>query len=283
MGAPGESWRSARKSGMHTMVVFERRSRHAVVLGAWLADAVGRGEKVLILRAPSEDASLLDGSLAAAGLDPSGVVGSGQLEVLDIARWRAESGGRAQRLYELYLGQVRRACRDGFPGVAMTGDERAWRALVRDDLELIAHERDIDRLVADQGVRALCRYPVRDGGGVLPEILRLHCRDVVDDLWQATVVADRLLVRGEIEASNVDRFEVVVRAAVTAGASIVDLSGVEFFSAAAIRALFGAADLLQQRGRPLVLLDPQISHVKALALEFLAEHPAVELIGKKSG
>jgi anti-anti-sigma factor len=268
---------------MHTMVVFERRSRHAVVLGAWLADAVGRGEKVLILRAPSEDASLLDGSLAAAGLDPSGVVGSGQLEVLDIARWRAESGGRAQRLYELYLGQVRRACRDGFPGVAMTGDERAWRALVRDDLELIAHERDIDRLVADQGVRALCRYPVRDGGGVLPEILRLHCRDVVDDLWQATVVADRLLVRGEIEASNVDRFEVVVRAAVTAGASIVDLSGVEFFSAAAIRALFGAADLLQQRGRPLVLLDPQISHVKALALEFLAEHPAVELIGKKSG
>jgi STAS domain len=72
-------------------------------------------------------------------------------------------------------------------------------------------------------------------------------------------------------------------AAVTAGASTVDLSGVEFFSAAAVRALFAAADLLQQRGRPLVLLDPQVSHVKALALEFLAEHPAVELIGKKSG
>ena len=73
--------------------------------------------------------------------------------------------------------------------MAITGDERAFRALVRDDVELIAHERDIDRLVADQGVRALCRYPVRDVGGVLHEILRLHCRDVVDDLWQATVVA----------------------------------------------------------------------------------------------
>jgi len=226
---------------------------------------------------------VLNRSLAAAGLDPSGVVGSAQVEMLDSARWRAESGGRAQRLYELYLGQVRRAGRDGFPGVAITGDERAFRALVRDDVELIAHERDIDRLVADQGVRALCRYPVRDVGGVLHEILRLHCRDVVDDLWQATVVADRLLVRGEIEASNVDRFDVVVRAAVTAGASTVDLSGVEFFSAAAVRALFGAADLLQQRGRPLILHDPQVSHVKALALEFLGEHPAVELIGKKSG
>jgi anti-anti-sigma factor len=268
---------------MHTIVVFTRRSRHEGVLGAWLADAVGRGEKVLVLRAPGEDASLLNRSLAAAGLDPSGVVGSGQVEMLDSARWRAESGGRAQRLYELYLGQVRRAGRDGFPGVAITRDERALRALVRDDVELIAHERDIDRLVADQGVRALCRYPVRDDGGVLHEVLQLHCRDVVDDLWQATVVADRLLVRGEIEASNVDRFDVVVRAAVTAGASMVDLSGVEFFSAAAVRALFGAADLLQQRGRPLVLLDPQVSHVKALALEFLAEHPAVELIGKKSG
>jgi anti-anti-sigma regulatory factor len=113
---------------------------------------------------------------------------------------------------------------------------------------------------------------LREGGGVLHEILRLHYRDVVDDLWQDTIIADRLLVRGEIEASNVDRFDVVVRAAVTAGASTVDLSGVEFFSAAAVRALFGAADLLHQRDRPLVLLDPQVSHVKALALKFLAEH-----------
>jgi anti-anti-sigma regulatory factor len=265
---------------MHTIVVFARRSRHEAVLGAWLADAVGRGDKVLLLRGPGEDVSLLDRSLTAAGLDPSSVVGSGQVEVLDSARWRAESGGRAERLYELYLGQVRRAGRDEFPGVALTGDERAMRALVRDDVELVAHERDIDRLVADHGVRALCRYPVRDCGNVLHEILRLHYRDVIDDLWQATIVADRLLVRGEIETSNVDRFDVVVRAAVTAGASTVDLSGVEFFSAAAVRALFGAADLLQQRGRPLVLLDPQVSHVKALALEFLAEHPAVELTGK---
>jgi hypothetical protein len=158
------------------------------VLSAWLADAVGRGEKVLVLRAPGEDASMLDRSLAAAGLNPSVVVGSGQVEVLDSARWRAESGGRAQRLYELHLGQVRRAGRDGFPGVAMTGNERQSRALVRDDAELLAHERNIDRLVADPGVQALCRYPVRDVGDVLHEILRLHYRDIVDDLWQACSV-----------------------------------------------------------------------------------------------
>ena len=51
--------------------------------------------RVLVLRAPGEDASVLNRSLAAAGLNPSGVVGSGQVEMLDSARWRAESGGRA--------------------------------------------------------------------------------------------------------------------------------------------------------------------------------------------
>jgi len=268
---------------MHTIVVFTSRRQQEAVVGAWLADAVRRGEKVLVLRAPGEDVSVLDRSLAAVDLDPSGVDGSGQVAVLAITRWRAQFGGEVKRLYELYLGQVWRAGRDGFPGVALTGDERALRALARDDVELIAHERDTDRLVADQGLRALCRYPVCDGGGVLHEILRLHYRDVVDDLWRATLVGDRLMVRGEIEVSNVDRFDVVVRAAVTAGASTVDLSGVEFFSAAAVRALFGAADLLHERGRPLILHDPQVSHVKALALEFLAAHPAVELTGKKGG
>ena len=74
-GRPGEL-EERRESGMHTIVVFARRSRHDAVLGAWLADAVGRGEKVLVLRAPGEDASVLDRSLAAVGLDPSGVVGS---------------------------------------------------------------------------------------------------------------------------------------------------------------------------------------------------------------
>ena len=71
---------------MHTMVVFAGRSRHEAVLGAWLADALWRGEKVLVLRAPGEDASLLDRLLAAAGLDPSGVA-SDRVEVLDSARW----------------------------------------------------------------------------------------------------------------------------------------------------------------------------------------------------
>ena len=112
---------------MHTIVVFTRRSRHEGVLGAWLADAVGRGEKVLVLRAPGEDASVLDRSLAAVGLDPSGVVGSGQAGG---ARQRPVACGvrwcEPQRLYELYLGQVRRAA----PGRVPRGGDHRGRTCI---------------------------------------------------------------------------------------------------------------------------------------------------------
>ena len=90
---------------MHTIVVFTRRSRHEAVLGARLADAAARGEKVLA-RTPGEHAPLLNRSLPAASLDPSGVVGSGRVEMLDTARWRAASGGKPERLDQLCLAQV---------------------------------------------------------------------------------------------------------------------------------------------------------------------------------
>jgi hypothetical protein len=69
-----------RQLGPAAVVVFTRRSGHEAVLGAWLADSVRRGQKVLVLRAPGEDDSLLDRLLAAAALDPSGLTGSGQVE-----------------------------------------------------------------------------------------------------------------------------------------------------------------------------------------------------------
>jgi len=73
-GRPG-SCGSAGESGMHTIVVFTHRSRHDGVLGAWLADAASRREKVLV-RTPSQ-AHLAARPLAR--LDPSGVVGSGRV------------------------------------------------------------------------------------------------------------------------------------------------------------------------------------------------------------
>ncbi len=61
----------------------------------------------------------------------------------------------------------------------------------------------------------------------------MHRCDVDDETWAATVVGDRLRVRGDIDVSNVDRFTRVLRSAVTAGVSTVDLSEVGFFARAA--------------------------------------------------
>src|SRR3954453_21399269 len=75
-------------------------------------------------------------------------------------------------------------------------------------------------------------------GGMLGEELEgegLH----VTDLWIEQDQRSAALLEQVCRSSNVDRFDVVVRAAVTAAASTVDLSGVEFFSAAAVRTLFG--------------------------------------------
>ena len=55
----------------------------------------------------------------------------------------------------------------------------------------------------------------------------MHRCDVDDEAWAATVVGDRLRVRGDIDVSNVDRFTRVLRSAVTAGVSTVDLVGAE--------------------------------------------------------
>jgi anti-anti-sigma regulatory factor len=76
---------------------------------------------------------------------------------------------------------------------------------------------------------------------------------------------------------------VVVRAAVTAGTSTVDLSGVEFFSAAAVRALFRAADLLQQRGRPLVLMNFTAVHNVAMLPVQSSPWPRTRANGRSVG
>ena len=134
-----------------------------------------------------------------------------------------------------------------------------------------------------RGGRFLLRGP-RPGPGSWwvrdEEMLRLHRGDVDDETWAATVVGDRLRVRGEIDASNVDRFARVLRSAVTAGVSTVDLSEVGFFAVAGVRALLVAAELLHERGQPLTVIDPHVGRGRVLLLSVAADHPGIQLIHK---
>ena len=76
----------------------------------------------------------------------------------------------------------------------------------------------------------------------------MHRCDVDDETWAATVVGDRLRVRGEIDVSNVDRFTRVLRSAVTAGVSTVDLSEVGFFAVAVCGRCWSRPSCCTRRG-----------------------------------
>jgi hypothetical protein len=119
----------------------------------------------LYKHAPTEDAAAVLGrSLPEVGLDPA-VLTSGQVQLADTTALRAQTGGRHERLYGLHLEQLRQAIREGFAGLALTGDAAAMHTITRTDAELAGYERDLERLAIEAGVRSLCRYPRRNDRG----------------------------------------------------------------------------------------------------------------------
>ncbi len=83
-GASGRSW-------THRLLIPASPSRDCSIVAAWIADAVGRREKVLYKHAPTENAAAVLGmSLPAAGVDPV-VLSSGQVELADTIALRTDT------------------------------------------------------------------------------------------------------------------------------------------------------------------------------------------------
>jgi anti-anti-sigma factor len=251
---------------MHSLLVPASPSRDHTAVAGWIAAAVGRREKVVYKHAPTEDAAAVLGwSLPAAGVDP-GVLGSGQVQLADTAELHAETGGRHAALYALHLQQLEQATRDGFAGLALTGDAAAMRTVTRDEAELVGYERELERLAVESGVRSLCRYSLDAHRGLLEAMLVEHYRDVADDMWSVRVADGRLRVRGELEFSNADRFAPVLRAALAAGVRAVDVSELEFCDVAGVRALISGTDVLPRTALPLMVLDADGTLARVLRL-----------------
>ena len=244
-------------------------------MATWVADALGRGERVLYKHAPTEDAAaVLHRTLASAGADPA-VVTSGRVELIDTARVYAEL--RRGTLVDLHLEQARRAVRDGFTGLAITTDAVALTHHVGDDRVLSTHEDHLGRLLheSDVRVRLLCNYPARRGAAIVDDMLRWHHQDVEDDLWAAVVSGGRLLVRGEIDASNADRFARVLDAAVDDGLRVLDVSRLHFCALAGARVLATAAATLHERGERLLLTGADAGLRQLLAISGILEEPGL--------
>jgi len=262
-------------AGVHRLLVAAIPPRRDAALAAWVSDALGRGEKVLHKHAPNEDAhAVLRRSLASAGADP-GLVTSGRVELLDTARVQAEL--RRGTLFDLHLEQARRAARDGFTGLAISTDAGALTRQTDDDGVLSVHEDHLGRLLDEPGVRVrlLCSYPPRLGATTFDHMLRSHHREVEDDLWSAVMSGDRLLISGEIDVSNADRFACVLEAAVDDGLRVLDVSGLRFCALAGARALATAAATLHRRGERLVLADADAGLRQLLSITGILDEPGL--------
>jgi len=143
---------------MHGLLVPASPARDRSAVAAWIAEAVGRREKVLYKHAPTEDAAaVLGGSLPEVGVDPA-VLTSGQVQLADTTALRARTGGGHEALLALHRHQLGEATRAGFAGLAMTGDAAAMLTVTSDEHELAGYERGLERLAVEAGVRSLCRY-----------------------------------------------------------------------------------------------------------------------------
>lgn len=258
---------------MHTLLLCEQPGASAVT--AWIAGAVRRGEKVLYELAPGEDADTVLRSASRDGLGTDAVA-SGQLEIVDPAGLRAESSGRADGLHAVHRSRLDRARDEGWAGLAVTSAGDVLSAVAPDEPIVLVHDRSIAPLVG-QGMSALCRFSVHESPCVLDPLLSTH-RDVDDEIWGATLVDDRLRVRGEIDASDVERVRPVLHGAVAAGVRAVDLAELRFCSAAGMRSFVDIAEGLAERGDKLVVHDPSPIMMEQFTLFDLTEHPGVRMV-----
>src|SRR5919107_3271075 len=121
---------------MHSLLVYASPRREQSTVASWIAEALGRGEKVIYKHAPAEDAAAVLGrSLPEVGLDAA-VLSSGRVELADTTVLRAASDGQHERLYELHVEHARQATREGFTGLALTGDGAAMRSITANETEL---------------------------------------------------------------------------------------------------------------------------------------------------
>src|SRR5689334_20477481 len=117
---------------MHRLLVPPSLSRDHSTVATWIAEAVNRRYKVVYKHAPGADAeAVLTRCLPSAVVDLS-VLASGQVQPLDTTRLRAETGGRHDELYALHLRQLGQANRQGYAGLALTGDSAAMHTITSD-------------------------------------------------------------------------------------------------------------------------------------------------------
>lgn len=167
------------------------------------------------------------------------------------------TGGRPAALLDWHHALLDHALATGYAGVAVSCDGPALRVIAPDPTAMLAHERDLTALTALAPLSVLCRYDVQEGNTAqLTELIRAHSPVVDDVSFSARRHYGQLSLTGEFDMSNAIRLGAVLDAALAEGIRVVDIAGVTFLSAGALRILAQAGDTLAATGDVLILNSP---------------------------
>jgi anti-anti-sigma factor len=259
----------------HTLLVDHRDRRLPRraddPIAVWIDDAIRRRRKILYELEPTESREEVLAALIPAGAEP-------QVEVLAPAAVQAESSGTAEGLELLHRSRADRAHAQGWSGLAVVTGPTVFTEVAADTDEAVVHERGVNRVVAETGMSALCRYRPPQHPHLADVMLGGHFDDVDDAIWGARAVDGVLHLRGEIDASNTDRLSHVLRGALDTGMRVVDLSDTQFFAAGGVRALRGAAGSLPA-GETLVVAGANALLHQVFSVVDLSDVPSIELRG----
>jgi anti-anti-sigma factor len=244
-------------TGPHSAMVHRSSQIERARTGAWIAVALARGHKVFYKHPPpGGPGGYGGGGIAAylAELVGQGALDSGRVEPIDAADCHADTGGEPAALHDWHLALIDRALREGYAGVGITCDGAALRVIVPEPVAMLTHEHDLTELAGATNTTVLCRYDLRtEAPDALAALVQAHPSGLEDLHWAAARQQDRLVVAGEIDISNVDRFAAVLSAAVAAGIRTVDAQDLRFCAAAGLGALAHATQPIRDRGEKITL------------------------------
>jgi anti-anti-sigma regulatory factor len=261
--------------GEHILQLHRTEDERLAGLTAWVCRGLDLGEKVICTELPRRPEHSLVALLEARGVDGSAAVREGRLAVPPVAEFYAAEGHAAV---------VDRALADGFPGVRMSAEERAWLTALTPAAHRVLEQR-MDELVRTHPVRTLCQYP-QDAttGARLEDVVAVHRSGVRQTGFATSRDLDGLALHGEVDATSSEVFGAVLAAAGRSATRVLwlDLTEVVHLDAGACWRLDDSTRSFRIAGGHVLLIAPQPQVEVVLQLMEVDELPGVHVLAGRS-
>ncbi|MGY1739626.1 MULTISPECIES: MEDS domain-containing protein [unclassified Blastococcus] len=257
--------------GEHVVQLHRSEDERLAGLIAWVRHGLDAGRKVLCTELPWRPEGSLSTLLADCGVDVEAAVGGGRLAVLSAEDYY---------LAESHAAVVERALAEGFPGVCLSAEERAWLSVMSPAAHRVV-EQQMDALVRWRPVHSLCQYPrASTTGAGLEDVITLHHSGVREAVLRTSRDLDGLTLHGEVDASSADVFAAVLAAASRSASRVLwlDLAEVAHLDAGGCWLLDDATRAFRISGGHVLLVAPQPPVELVLRLMEVDELPGVHLL-----